>query len=215
MRILIPVTAALLLCACATRAAAPETVVWKFDDVSRIGGIATEVVGGPKTADGAIAFDGEADGVFVPVNPIAGWATFTIEVKFRQDGHGGAEEQRFVHVEDSARRRVLIETRVTPDRRWALDTFLFQDAGHKLTLLDRQLLHPAGEWHWAALAYDGKTMRQYVNGVLELEGDVAFVPMLEGRTSFGVRQNLVSWFNGSIAEARFTPRALPAAQLRK
>ena len=70
-------------------------------------------------------------------------------------------------------------------------------------------------WYWVALVYDGKRMSHYIDGVLELEGEVAFAPMAAGRTSLGVRQNLVSWFKGGIAEARFTPAALPAGKLRR
>ena len=203
--------------ACATespRERAPT--VWALRDVSRVAGLTTEIVGSPKLAGSgtgaAFVFDGKGDGVFVPVNPLEGWSVFTLEVRFKPDGTGGAE-QRFLHVEDTRKQRVLLETRLTPDKQWALDTFLFQDAAHKLTLLDRTRLHPADRWYWVALVYDGKKMSHYVDGVLELEGEVAFAPMTAGRTSIGVRQNLVSWFKGAIAEARFTPAALPAARL--
>jgi hypothetical protein len=54
-----------------------------------------------------------------------------------------------------------------------------------------------------------------VDGELELAGEVPFTPMTTGRTSIGVRQNLVSWFKGAIAEVRFTPAALPAQRLAR
>ena len=205
--------------ACATESTRePASAVWALRDVSRIAGLITEVVGSPEVegsgARPAFVFDGKGDGVFVPANPLEGLRAFTIEVRFKPDGTGG-EEQRFLHIEDGRKQRVLIETRVTPHKQWALDTFLFQDAGHKLTLLDRQRLHPTDRWYWVALVYDGTKMAHYVDGVLELEGEVAFAPMTAGRTSIGVRQNLVSWFKGAIAEARFTPGALPASRLRK
>lgn len=196
----------------------PASTVWTLRDASLVAGHATERVGAPEVtgagADAALTFDGKADGVFVPVNPIEGWSAFTIEVRFKQVA-SGAEEQRFLHLEDGRKQRVLLETRVTADREWALDTFLFQDAANKLTLLDRTKLHPVDRWHWVALVYDGRRMSHYVDGVLELEGEVAFAPMAAGRTSIGVRQNLVSWFKGSIAEARFTPAALAPAKLRR
>jgi hypothetical protein len=210
------VSALIAAAACATPPADhPAATAWPLRDAKHIAGLATQVVGTPRAADSAIVFDGKADGVFVPANPIEGWSAFTIEVRFRPDGTGGGEEQRFLHIEDGRKQRVLLETRVTPDKQWALDTFLFQDADHKLTLLDRKLLHPADRWYWVALVYDGKKMSHYIDGVLELEGDVAFAPMTAGKTSLGVRQNLVSWFKGAVAEARFTPSALPAAQLRR
>ncbi len=208
-----------LLSACASGSPQDRApTVWTLRNVAKVGGLPTEVVGVPKVAgsgaDAGFVFDGKADGVFVPINPIEGWSAFTIEVRFKPDDTGG-EEQRFLHIEDGRKQRVLLETRVTPDQQWALDTFLFQDAEHRLTLLDRKLLHPTDRWYWVALVYDGRKMSQYIDGVLELEGEVAFAPMAAGRTSIGVRQNLVSWFKGVIAESRFTPAALPPSRLRK
>lgn len=208
-----------ILTACAPvppRAETPTTV-WALRDVAQVAGHGTEVVGAPRAitagAESGIVFDGKGDGLFVPDNPLAGWTAFTIEVRFKPDGTGG-EEQRFLHLEDQHKRRVLIETRTTPDKQWSLDTFLFQDAANKLTLLDRANLHPTDRWYWVALVYDGAKMSHYVNGVLELEGAVAFPPMSAGRTSLGVRQNRVSWFKGAISEVRFTQSALPQSQLR-
>jgi hypothetical protein len=209
-----------MLAACAVSSSEKDTtpVAWQLRDVSQVAGKPTDVVGAPKVvktgADAAIVFDGVGDGLFVPVNPLAGWTAFTIEVRFMPDGSGGAE-QRFLHLEDSLKHRVLIETRVTPEKSWSLDTFLFQDADHKLTLLDRTRLHATDRWYWVALVYDGSRMSHYVNGELELEGVVAFTPMTAGRTSIGMRQNKVSWFKGAISEVRFTPAALPAAGLRR
>jgi len=196
----------------------PATTVWTLRNLGKVAGLPTEVIGAPGVtssgADAGFVFDGRADGVFVPNNPLEGWSAFTIEVRFKPDGTG-SEEQRFLHIEDGRKQRVLLETRVTPDKQWALDTFLFQDAGHRLTLLDRKLLHPTDRWYWVALVYDGRRMSHYIDGVLELEGEVAFAPMTAGRTSIGVRQNRVSWFKGTIAESRFTPAALPPSRLRK
>jgi hypothetical protein len=212
------VVMSICLASCTTAAPGPAPTVWTLRDVSKVAGQTTEVVGEPRVAGSgtgaAVVFDGESDGLFVPGNPIAGWSAFTIEVRFRPEGAGG-EEQRFLHIEDGRKQRVLLETRLTPDKQWALDSFLFQDADHKLTLLDRKLLHPADRWYWVALVYDGRKMSHYIDGVLELEGEVAFAPMTPGKTSLGVRQNLVSWFKGAIAEARFTPAALPAEKLRR
>ncbi|MEJ0087260.1 MAG: LamG domain-containing protein [Pseudomonadota bacterium] len=194
-----------------------KSTVWLLRDVTRVGGHATEVVGTPTVGgagtDAAIVFDGKGDAVFVPAIPVAGWRAFTIEVRFKPDG-SGSEEQRFLHLEDDLKHRVLMETRVR-DGLWSLDTFLFQDAEHKLTLLDRTKLHPTDRWFWVALVYDGSKMSHYVNGELELAGDVEFTPMTTGRSSIGVRQNRVSWFKGAIAEVRFTPAALSADRLRR
>lgn len=204
-----------VLVACASFPDGDKSTVWTLRDVTRVGSHVAEVVGAPKFAgaDDAIVFDGKGDGLFVPANPLAGWSAFTIEVRFKPDG-SGSEEQRFLHLEDDLKHRVLIETRVR-DRQWSLDTFLFQDAEHRLTLLDRTKLHPTDRWYWVALVYDGAKMSHYVNGELELTGAVEFTPMTTGRTSIGVRQNHVSWFKGAIAEVRFTPEALPANRLQR
>jgi hypothetical protein len=202
-----------VLVACvATGAKRDSSTVWKLGDAARVGGHATEVLGGPQPAgtghELAMVFDGTDDGIFVPNIPITGWHAFTIQVRFKPDGSGG-EEQRFLHLEDEVKHRVLMETRVR-DQQWSLDTFLFQDAAHKLTLLDRTRLHSTDRWYWVALVYDGSKMSHYVNGELDLSGEVEFPPMGPGRSSIGVRQNRVSWFKGAIAELRFTPAALPA-----
>ena len=204
-----------VLVACAAFPDHGEPTVWALRDAASVGGHATEVVGSPRVAglDDAIVFDGKGDGLFVPSNPIAGWSAFTIEVRFKPDGSGG-EEQRFLHLEDDLKHRVLMETRMR-DRQWSLDTFLHQDAEHRLTLLDRTRLHPTDRWYWVALVYDGSKMSSYVNGELELAGEVAFAPMTTGRTSIGVRQNRVSWFKGAIAEVRFTAVALSADRLMR
>jgi hypothetical protein len=206
---------AVLVACAATPTERDVSTIWTLREPTRIGDLATEVLGGPKQSDTgsstALTFDGTGDGLFVPVVPIAGWQAFTIQVRFRPDGTGG-EEQRFLHLEDEARHRVLMETRVR-DGQWSLDTFLFQDAARKLTLLDRSKVHATDRWYWVALVYDGRSMTHYVDGERELTGEVEFPPMTTGRTSIGVRQNRVSWFKGAIAEVRFTPVALPADQL--
>jgi concanavalin A-like lectin/glucanase superfamily protein len=210
-------TLSVVVVACAAFPDGDTSTVWKLRDATRVGSHVTEVIGAPRIigsgTDTSIAFDGKGDGLFVPANPVAGWSAFTIEVRFKPDGSGG-EEQRFLHLEDDLKHRVLMETRVR-DRQWSLDTFLFQDAEHRLTLLDRTKLHPTDRWYWVALVYDGSKMSHYVNGELELTGEVQFAPMTTGRTSIGVRQNRVSWFQGAIAEVRFTPAALSADRLRR
>jgi hypothetical protein len=218
MLAIVAVVAVMPACATTARPAEPVEIVWTLREVANVAGLTTEVVGAPTVSgsgmDSAILFDGKGDGLFVPHNPLAGWPAFTIQARFKPDGSGG-EEQRFLHMEDQLKHRVLLETRVTPAKQWALDTFLFQDADNKLTLLDRRLLHPTDRWYWVALVYDGRQMSHYIDGVLELQGDVAFMPMSAGRTSLGVRQNLVSWFKGAISEVRFAPGALRADQLRR
>lgn len=205
------------LCAagCAT---SPAHESWRLERASTVGGHAAQVLGAPAArVEGgrtALCFNGESDGLILPVNPIEGWSRFTIEILFRPD-RDGPEEQRFLHIEDDTQRRALIETRLTSPGAWALDTFLHSSATDRLTLLDRSISQPTGRWYWAALSYDGAVMAHYVNGVKQLEGTVNFTPTSKGRISLGVRQNQVHWFKGCIAEVRFTAAALAPERLQK
>lgn len=196
----------------------PEQTVWDLNRLDRIGSFATEVLGEPAMSDSdgrkAVCFDGKDDGLLLSTNPISGLHVFSIEILFRPDGDGPAE-QRFLHIEDEHGRRALIETRVTEQRSWSLDTFMRATDTDKLTLLDRAIAQPTDRWYWAALVYDGRTMTHYVDGQKQLEGPVAFPPMSAGKISLGVRQNKVHWFKGCIAQVRFTPVALPPAALQR
>jgi hypothetical protein len=188
--------------------------LWRLDGLEKIGGHAVTVLGHPQPVkDGGLVFGGKADGIILETNPLAGAAAFTIEIRFRSDPDGPVE-QRFFHAEDSGGSRVLLETRVRPDGSWALDSFL-RTPTTRLPLFDPSKTHPAGRWTWVALTYADGVMRHYINGVLELEGNVVFGPMTTGRTSLGVRQNLVSWFKGSIREVRIHHVALAASALQR
>ena len=195
-----------------------DPTVWKLESLEAVGGIPVEVLGAPvvENREGrkSLCFDGADDGLLLPANPLQGLRTFTIEVLFYPEGDGPAE-QRFLHIEDEASRRVLIETRLIGQRTWALDTFLRATDTDKLTLLDRDVVQPTDRWFWAALVYDGATMAHFVDGHKQLAGAVAFSPMAGGRMSLGVRQNKVHWFKGCIAEVRFSAKALGAQALQR
>lgn len=196
-----------------------ETIVWRIEDPKRVGGQVTTVLGSPRAiveeGSKALHFNGTSDGLIVPRNPIQGLAAFTIEVRFKPDADG-PEAQRFVHLEDANQNRALIETRVTPDKQWYLDTFLYSHPTEKgVTLVDKAKLHPCDRWYWGALVYDGKVMSHFVDGVFEQQGEIAFGPMVAGRTSVGVRLNQVFWFKGAIAEVRFHPLAVAVGKLQR
>lgn len=196
----------------------PGSIIWRVDDAKSVGGLAPLVLGAPRTVeeDGrkALRFNGTSDGLILGRNPLQGWRAFTIEVLFKPDGDG-PPAQRFVHLEDAGENRALIETRITPDKKWYLDTFLFSRPTEKgVTLVDKEKLHPCDQWYWAALVYDGSMMSHYVGGAKELEGAIAYGPMQAGRTSLGVRLNQVFWFKGCIAEVRFHPRAISPSELQ-
>jgi hypothetical protein len=170
----------------------------------------TTTTGSPKIVDSphgkAMAFDGKADGIFLPGNPIEGLTEFTIEAVFRPDSDG-PPEQRFVHLGNVQGDRALLETRVTKDGRWYLDTY-FMGGGDGNFLIDEKLAHAADRWWHAALVVRGGQMFAYVNGVLELQGKAAAKPIAGGASSMGVRQNKQSWFKGAIYSVRITPKAL-------
>jgi len=205
-------------CLPAVEQPAKPTTIWRVEQPTQIGGHATTVLGAPRIIaepDGkSVGFNGTTDGLLLPVNPLEGSAAFTIEVLFKPES-GGPAEQRFLHVQDGPGNRALMEIRLT-DAGWALDTFLQSEQRQsKLPLLDRTKLHPADRWTWVALVYANGHMAHYINGAKELEGDVAFAPMEAGQISLGVRQNKVYWFQGSIREVRFHPTALPPAELQQ
>lgn len=203
-------------CALASAQPSSSSTVWRLDNLERIGGHAVTVVGNPSVATTdigpAIAFDGHDDGLFIQANPLEGLSRFTVEVVF-QPAPDGPEEQRFLHVEEpKTGNRALIELRRLANTRWTLDTYL-RSGETGLTLLDRERTHEAGRWYVAALTYDGKTMSHYVGGRMELSGETAFMPLVSGRTSIGVRQNRVSWFKGLIHSIRVVPEALTSDRL--
>jgi hypothetical protein len=195
-----------------------ETAAWDIADTREIAGRSLTKLGAPEvraTEQGqAVCFDGARDGLVLEENPLAGLERFTIQVLFRPDPEGEAE-QRFVHVqENESDDRALIETRLLPDGAWYLDTFLRHgDVG--LTLKEESRLHRTGSWYWAALTYDGATMRHFVEGVEEASGSIEFEPLAEGRMSLGVRLNRVSWFKGCIRALAISPRALEAGELQR
>lgn len=184
-----------------------KSTTWKLNNLQKIGGHKTEILGTPKLVKDYIEFDGIDDGIFLNTNPIEGFSTFTIEAIFRPDADG-AKEQRWFHIEQypAAEVRALMETRLVGNE-WFLDTFL-KSGDNRLPLYAENFKHPVGKWYHVALVYDGKTMKHYVDGKLELSGEVIFKPMTAGKISFGVRQNKVYWFKGAIKKVRFTNKAL-------
>jgi hypothetical protein len=174
------------------------------------------VLGHPRVIDTpigkAIEFDGVDDALFVDAHPLAGARTFTWEAFFRPDG--GNTEQRWFHLqEEGSENRMLFEIRVAGDR-WFLDSYNQSTTG-SATLMNKSSLHPLGAWYHVAAVYDGKTFRNYVNGVQDGSAEVELSPQGPGRTSVGVRINLVYYFKGAVHSARFSRRALPPGDFLK
>src|SRR6201996_3014634 len=204
--------------------------VWKFDNLSHIGGVVPKVEGHPQLVDSplgkAVQFNGKDDALFFSERPLVGAKTFTIEAIFRPEG--GDFQQRWMHIAETDPKtgldaspygtsdpnpRFMFEVRVVKDQ-WYLDAFVNSKAGSK-ALAFPEKLHPVGPWYAVEQTYDGKTYRSYVNGVLEGEGDVAFEPHGPGHMMVGVRMNRVNYFKGSVAEARFTTHALKPSEFLK
>lgn len=211
-------------------AAQGAQTVWTFDNLSRIGGLSPKVEGRPALIAAptgkAVRFNGKDDALFFPGRPLVGAKTFTIEAIIRPEG--GNLEQRWMHIAETDPKtgmdanpngvsdpnpRFMFEVRVK-DGQWWLDAFVNSKAGSK-ALIDPARTHPINRWYAVAQTYDGKTYRSYVDGVLEGEGDVAFTPHGPGHVMVGVRMNHVNWFRGSVAQARFTDRALAPDQFLK
>lgn len=206
-----------------------QSILWRFDQLSEIGGATPRIEGDPElivTGEGnAIRFDGEDDALFIERHPLAGAGTFTIEAIFRPDG--GAFEQRWLHLAEAGGAdqadvyppvppsgpRFLFEIRVVREG-WYLDAFT-AGPGYSKALMDPEKLHRLGEWHHVAQSYDGQMYRSYVNGVLQAEAPIAFVPQGPGYSSVGTRINRRDYFNGAVYSARFTPIALPPSRFMK
>lgn len=226
--ILVPALVAALAGICLPAHAA-ETV-WKFDNLSRIGGLSPMVEGHPRLVDSpvgkAVRFNGKDEALLFPGRPLVGAKTFTIEAIFHPEG--GDFQQRWMHIAETdpatgqdalpggtsdPNPRFMFEIRVVKDQ-WYLDAFINSKAGNK-ALAFPEKLHPIGPWYAVAQTYDGKTYRSYVNGVLQGEADVPFTPHGPGHVMIGARMNHVNYFRGAVAEARFTDRALTPDQFLK
>ena len=193
---------------------APDSEVWTFDRLDRIGGHRTTILGSPRVIDTpegkAVLFNGVDDAIFIEDHPLAGAETFTWEVIFRPDS-GGRPEQRFFHLQEKdpatgrdTQTRLLFESRLI-DGQWCLDSFAYSPRGSR-ALLDRKLLHSLDEWHHVAAVYDGKQFRNYVDGKVQGAAEVSLSPQGQGHTSVGVRINRVDYFKGAIRLARMTRR---------
>jgi Concanavalin A-like lectin/glucanases superfamily len=207
---------------------------WTFDRLDVIGGVPVKVEGHPTIIDSpvgkAIEFNGVDDALFIDRHPLAGAATFTFEAIFRPDG-GSDFAQRWFHLAERDRKtgalapdgypknpdtnsRFLFELR-TRDGQWWLDAFV-TGPDYRSLLLFEDKKHPVGRWYHVAQTYDGKVHRSYVNGILQGESPLAaYRPMGPGAASIGTRINRVNYFKGAVRQARFTARALTAAEFMK
>ena len=232
IRVVCVAAAALLVAACSPvslGSSASPSAVWRFDNLQQIGGLAVRPEGHPQLiqtpAGTAIQFDGVDDALFIPAHPLAGATSFTFEAIFRPDG--GAFEQRWFHLAQAdpaapagtyppvqpSGPRFLFEIRVV-DSSWYLDAFT-AGPGYSTTLVVPAKRHALGHWHHVAQTYDGHTYRSYVDGQLQAEAALAFVPQGPGYSSIGTRINRRNYFHGAVYAARFTSRALQPSEFMK
>jgi hypothetical protein len=198
--------------------------VWRFDQTGLLGGHPVKVLGAPRVIDTelgkAVAFNGVDDALFVNVHPLAGATAWTWEMIFRPDADG-KPAQRIFHLQsvdpatgkDVVDERMLFEIRIQ-NGQWCLDSFAI-NAGHRLTLLNCEKLHPLGPWYRVTAVYDGKMFHNYVGDELQGEGELELPAEGPGRASVGTRIDLRDYYKGAIYEARFTPRALAVGEFLK
>jgi hypothetical protein len=215
----------------------PDSVVWYVDNLQSIGGHpVSKVLGAPKVVDTpagrAVEFNGIGDALFVDAEPVAGYAKWTAEVIFRPDA-GGAQAQRWFHMQANGSDRVLFELR-NNGTTWFLVSFV-QSGNNYARPYAVGFPHAVGAWYHAAIVVDGSTMKHYINGVYENAGPcstatvptaegcattemlaapypLAYQPIGTGGTSLGCRYTQEAFMKGAIRLARFTPRALTPAE---
>jgi Concanavalin A-like lectin/glucanases superfamily len=220
----------------AVPAIAQQAIIWRFDNLAKIGDAQITTIGAPQLVDTsigrAIHFEGHGntnsnpqsgnpagDAFLLSTAPLSGDATYTFEVIFRPFSKG-APAQRFFHMQDSnSQSRRMFEIRIV-NNQWCLDTVGI-DVGHGpeqhgVTIAcDAAHLHSLDRWYAIAATYDGKTLRSYVDGELQAEFAVTLAPLPPGTTSVGTRIDKRDFFTGDIYSARFTPSVLSPADFLK
>ena len=203
-------TIACLLFACLVLSA-QNGIDWKIAELPHL----QRTEGNPETFETplgkAVQFNG-SDAYFLDHHPLKGLSQFTLEVIFRPDGDGRFE-QRFLHIGTVSSQRLMLETRVKRDGTWYFDTHFHLPNDFKLTLIDSTLTHPTDCWYHAAVVVDGTRAKVFINGVMEFDEHLEYLPLSESDvTSIGVRQNLRSWYKGGFYRMRITPHPLPVSE---
>lgn len=195
--------------------ARPASQLWRFDTLGRVAGRQVQIIGAPTLVASpwgpATQFGGVGDGLLIDRHPLADARTFTFEALFRPDG--GAFEQRWFHLETDAgstalgtgTTRMLFEIRVVDDT-WYLDAFA-TGPDYRQTLVVPTKRFPIGRWYHVAQTYDGEIYRSFVDGQLQAEAALRFVPQGPGHAAVGMRMNRVNFFHGAVRAAFFAHRA--------
>ena len=210
---------------------AQQSITWRFDNLANIGGNPATLVGSPKVVatdlGKAIHFAGDhdaGDAIFLPTLPLTGALDYTLELIFRPSAAGHPEQRIFHLQEDGTQSRRMFEIRIHPSDgqdKWCIDTVAVNEVAGQparsgiMLNCDAQHLFPVDRWYAVATTYDGKTLRTYVNGILQGQMAVALLPLGKGGTSIGTRYTRRDYFTGDMFEARFSTKALPVDQLLK
>jgi hypothetical protein len=172
-----------------------------------------EIEGNPKIINSpfgeAVSFNGVNDALFLNELPLKDLTEFTVEMIFKPEPTASFE-QRVLHIGEITKDRMLLEIRAV-ENNWYFDGYTCSGTNKK-ALIDETLTHPLGQWYHVAFVVTPKSLTTYVNGKKELHEENIFLPMVSGRTSFGVRQNKVSWFKGAIYKIRITPKSLKSTE---
>ena len=198
----------------------PDTttiIEWELQRILQSPPEGWSILGEPKIIDSpfgkAVLFDGQRDALVFDANPLVRLRRFTIEVVMRPDTNG-LPEQRFLHFGEVRGERVMVETRLTKDSLWFLDTYM-KSGQTGQTLADSTIVHRLNLWYHIAFVADDGKFETYVNGKKELEGQISFSPFSMGQTSIGARLNRVNWYKGSMVKIRITPAAVGPREFMK
>jgi hypothetical protein len=181
----------------------------KMNSLQKIGGVDTSIEGRPElvNADGAdaISFNGIDTAISIQINPLKDLKAFTAELLFKP-ASGGPFEQRCIHIGEISGPRMLFEIRLWEDG-WALDSYV-RSSNASCVLFDAEKRFAPDIWYHVAMVIDEGKMRHYVNGLLLQEKEFSFDGIEGDTTSIGARQNLVSFFKGSIKHFKVTDKGL-------
>lgn len=182
---------------------------WILSEIKRLDKNVIQFWGTPEIHNSkygeVVHFNGYDEGFLLNEMPLRNLEQFTIEAIFYPDNDGDFA-QRFFHCGEITGSRVLLETR-SKRGNWYFDAYI-KTSKDQLALIDSTRLHPLAKWYHLAFVNNHGKLSTYIDGIKELEGSVEMVPLKKGRTSIGVRQNLQSWFKGSVYSIKISPKAL-------
>lgn len=187
------------------------TTDWLLANLLREKSSGIEINGNPQLVTSpygeAVYFDGIDDAIFLNEMPLQSLEEFTVEMIFQPDNNAPFE-QRILHIGESMGDRMLLEIRAV-ESNWYFDGFAGSGTNKK-ALINEKLIHPLGQWYHVAFVVTPKSLTTYINGKKELHEEFSFLPIQTGQTSFGVRQNKVSWFKGTIYKIRISSKRIDA-----